>query len=303
MKTVAILSGAGLVVIAGLALNCLGRTSSLSCLRKTSSTQNQANANTLCGSETSSGKEAPVNKLTDDELERLGRYLVGRSASTRTIPTSKEIADATGLQVADREITKYGVAALLRIPDGRKLLEGLSCERFQACSFARILDSKSKADVDLYSREKADDGRTYDGLRLPAFEGRDLDGKPVRSSDLIGTSAVVVLLSLHCNHSVESLPLLSKLAEQLKPEGGRVIGVLVNSGDVEDAKYWIPYYDRQYRRQYDIWVADASIGDAAGSHLTPTYLMVDRKAHIRKKLVGFKTYAEAAAGLKEAALD
>jgi hypothetical protein len=140
---------------------------------------------------------------------------------------------------------------------------------------------------------------TYDDLRLPQFEGRDLSGKLVRSSDLLGKPALVVLLSLHCNHSVESLPILARLAEQLRPEGRRVIGVLLNSGDVEDAKYWIPYHHRDYRGQYDVWVVgNTSFGDAVGSHLTPTYLAVDKNGRVRKKLVGFKTDREALAGLK-----
>ena len=43
--------------------------------------------------------------------------------------------------------------------------------------------------------------------------------------------------SLHCNHSVESLPLLTKLATRLGPDGYKVIGVFVNSGTVEQVKY------------------------------------------------------------------
>jgi len=240
--------------------------------------------------------------MTDEQLDRLGAYLVKRYASAKTMPSSEEVAAATGITIPYQDIPKYGVAALLRIPEGRKLMDELSCSRFRACSFSRILDKERRADVDLYTTEKAEDGRTYDNLRLPQFEARDLSGKLVRSSDLAGTPAVLVLLSLHCNHSVESLPILARLAE-LKPEGRRVIGILVNSGDVEDAKYWIPYHHPEYRGQYDIWVVgNTAIGDAVGSHLTPTYLVVDKNGRVDRKLVGFKTESEAMAGLHTTAL-
>ena len=122
----------------------------------------------------------------------------------------------------------------------------------------------------MYTSEEAEDGRTYDNLRLPQFAERDLSGKLVRSSDLAGRATVLVLLSLHCNHSEESLPVLSRLAQQLKPEGRRVIGILVNNGDVEDAKYWIPYHHPQYRGEYDVWVVgDSSIRRRYGQPLDP----------------------------------
>lgn len=303
MKAIAITSGVGLVTIGAVIMAGLCHRSSAARAAGAGS-ENQTKVNTLCDGVRPSAKDARATKLTDDQLERLGRYLVKRFASSKTVPSSKDIADATGLQIADRDVLNYGVAALLRLPEGRKLLDGVSCSRFQACSFSRILDKKKEADLDLYVREKAEDGRTYDGLRLPGFEGRDLAGKPVRSSDLEGKPALVVLLSLHCNHSVESLPVLSRLAERVKPEGRRVVGVLVNSGDVDDAKYWIPYHYPDYRGQYDVWVVgDTSVGDAIGSHLTPTYLFVDKHGRVRKKLVGFKTDSEAAAGLETTALD
>ncbi len=303
MKAIAITSGVGLITIGGLIMAGLSHSSAAG--RKCATCpETQTKVKRLCDAGMPTGREARATKLTSDQLDGLGRYLVKRFASSETVPSSKEIADATGLQIADRDVLNYGLAALMRLPEGRKLLDGASCSRFQACSFSRILDKKREADVDLYVRERAEDGRTYDGLRLPQFEGRDLAGKPVRSSDLAGKPAVVVLLALHCNHSVESLPILSRLAERAKPEGRRVIGVLVNSGDVEDAKYWIPFHYPDYHGQYEVWVArDASVGDGVGSHLTPTYLFVDKQGRVREKLVGFKTESEAAAGLETTALD
>jgi len=298
MKSIAMASGLGLAALTGLVVAGLVRTSHVVRQPVPSGSEQQANV-ALCDRMSSESNAALRTKLTDDQLDRLGIYLVKRYASAdKTVPSSEEVAAATGITIPSQDIPEYGVAALLRIPEGRKLLDGASCARFQACSFSRILDNRRRVDVDLYTREKAEDGRTYENFHLPQFEGRDLSGKLVRSSDLAGAPVVLVLLALHCNHSVESLPILSRLAQQLKPEGRRVIGLLVSSGDVEDAKFWIPYHYPQYRGQYDVWVLrDASIGDAVGSHLTPTYLVVDKNGRVERKLVGFKTDNEVMAGL------
>ncbi len=101
---------------------------------------------------------------------------------------------------------------------------------------------------------------------------------------------MLAFLAQHCNHSIESLPLLTKLATRLGPDGYKVIGVFVNSGTVEEVKYWVSFHHPEYQGEYDVWVVDdIAVGDTVGSHLTPTYFIVDVQGNVQKKLVGFKS--------------
>src|SRR5262249_19294598 len=43
------------------------------------------------------------------------------------------------------------------------------------------------------------------------------------------------------------------------------------------------------------------IGEVVGSHLTPTYLVVDKNGRLERTLVGFKTDSEVMAGLQTTA--
>ncbi len=105
---------------------------------------------------------------------------------------------------------------------------------------------------------------------------------------------VLAFLAVHCNHSMDTLPILEDLHQRYGPEGLQVVGILVNSGSVEDANGWIPYFDPGY----PIWVySDDSLGDLVGSHLVPTYLLVDEDGIVRKKLVGFKNEGSVTADL------
>jgi thiol-disulfide isomerase/thioredoxin len=181
------------------------------------------------------------------------------------------------------------MAVLSKDPRGQQFLEGHRCMRFQACSFTRIISSDDEIEA-AWVREKAEDGRTYQDFPMPSLKGRDLSGNPVQADDLNGRPTVVALLSLHCNHSIESLPILTELAERFRAERVRVVGVFVNSGGTEEVNYWVPQLYPDYDSQYEVWVADdTSIGDAANSHLTPTYLIVDAQGQVQKKLVGFKS--------------
>ena len=85
---------------------------------------------------------------------------------------------------------------------------------------------------------------------------------------------------------MDTFPILQKLHRRYGEGGLQVVGVLVNSGSVEDANGWVPHFAPEYR----VWVYnDASLGDLIGSHLVPTYLFIDERGIVRKQLVGFKT--------------
>ncbi len=137
----------------------------------------------------------------------------------------------------------------------------------------------------MYEREKAEDGRLYDDFRLPEFTARDLEGREVGSSDLLGSEVLLAFVAVHCRHSMDSLPILERLTETYGSDGLRVVAVAVNSGSVEDVRTWFPSFEPSY----EVWVADGdALGDRLGSHLVPTYLFVDRQGRVTEKRVGYQ---------------
>jgi thiol-disulfide isomerase/thioredoxin len=96
---------------------------------------------------------------------------------------------------------------------------------------------------------------------------------------------VLVTLAGHCGHSIGSIGVLQKVAEEHKGQDVRVIGVFLNSGSSKDVKTLVDLY----KVDYEVWVyPDASLGDKIDSHLVPTYLYVDADGSVKKKLVGMK---------------
>lgn len=187
--------------------------------------------------------------------------------------------------IGDTPILQQAVLAKLADDSrGQKLLAGSRCNDYGACSIWGSLAGAGGDILALYEREKALDGTRYDHRELPSFEARNLEGETVKSADLVGKPAVLALLAVHCNHSMETFPVLQELHRKYSQEGLQVVAVLVNSGSVEDANGWVPHF----APEHPIWVVEGDgLGDLVGSHLVPTYLLVDERGKVRELLVGF----------------
>ncbi len=227
-------------------------------------------------------------RLTPEQIEKVSAFVAEHIMTSKELPSGDEIRAATGveLSIADTPVLQQAVLARLADdPRGQELLAGSRCSDYGACSLWGNLATATGETLALYEREKALDGESYAGLALPAFEARNLAGETVRSTDLVGRPAVLTFLAVHCNHSMDTFPVLQELHRRYANGGLQVVGVLVNSGSVEDANGWVPHF----APEYPIWVYDdASLGDLVGSHLVPTYLLIDERGNIRKRLVGFK---------------
>ena len=234
------------------------------------------------------GHPASRTILAPDQIARVADFIAEAILETQETPSGKTIEEATGveLSIADTPILQQAVLSRLAgDPEGQELLEGSRCSDYGACSLWGSLAGASGATLAMFEEEKALDGTTYEDLSLPAFEARNLAGETVHSENLAGRPAVLAFLAVHCTHSMDTFPILQELHRRYSAEGLQVVGILINSGSVEDANGWIPYFEPEY----PIWVAsDDSLGDLVGSHLVPTYLLVDADGTIRKKLVGFK---------------
>lgn len=243
-----------------------------------------------------------TSQLTPEQVEQVAEYVASHIIEKEEIPDGPTIEEATGidLSIGDTPILQQAVLARLADdPRGQELLAGSRCSDYGACSMWGSLAGASGDILALYEREKALDGTRYDDRALPAFEARNLAGETVRSADLVGKPAVLALLSVHCNHSMETFPILQELHSRYSGEGLQVVGVLVNSGSVDDANGWVPHF----APEHPIWVVEGdSLGDLVGSHLVPTYLLVDERGRVRELLVGYQEQASTETQLAELGL-
>jgi len=244
--------------------------------------------------------DATPSRLTPEEIDSVVAYVVERLVAGGAVPTGDEIEQATGvaLEVADVPfLQRQVVARLAADPQGRSLLAGSRCSDYGACSLWGNLAGASGEVLATYDREKANDGQVYEDFALPAVSARDLSGAAVSTADLAGRPALVALFAVHCTHSIDSLPILQEIERRHGGDGGlRVVSLWVNSGTVADANAWLPHF----QPEYEVWVADDdSLSEAVDSHLVPTYLLVDDRGRVVKKLVGFKTREEIEAALDD----
>ena len=122
--------------------------------------------------------------------------------------------------------------------------------------------------------------------KFPAFEGKDLDGNPVKSDELFSANAVTVVnfWFTTCNPCVGELSELDALNKELAKKGGALIGVntFTLDGDeaaISEAKDVLAKKGVTYQNVYF-----ASVGEA-GKFTTnifayPTTYVVDRNGNI-----------------------
>ena len=253
------------------------------------------------GEQTGSSCSTPATTVADDDGERLSPedlatvvdYVIDlmRSDEFNGALEKTDIEQATGVLIPDGAGGQIQRAVMVELQDYPELLamvqsSGGRCSEYDACSLHGDLSGAAGETLEMYAREKSEDGQRFEDHPLPAFEALDLEGNRVISDDLRGGPAMLAFLAGHCTHSMDTFPILQELARTYGPEGLRVVGVVVNSGTPEDVGTWVSNFEPEY----DVWVYEnPSLGDIVGSHLVPTFLYVDEEGQVREKLVGYKT--------------
>ena len=128
-----------------------------------------------------------------------------------------------------------------------------------------------------------DSGKTQ---KFPAFEGKDLNGNPVKSDDLFSKNAVTVMnfWFTTCNPCVGELSELDALNKELAEKGGALIGVntFTLGGDeaaISEAKDVLAKKGVTYQNVY--FDSDGEAGKfAANIFAYPTTYVVDRNGNI-----------------------
>lgn len=129
-----------------------------------------------------------------------------------------------------------------------------------------------------------DDGST--AQKFPAFEGKDLDGHDVKSSELFSGSAVTVVnfWFTTCGPCVGELSELDALNKELADKGGTLIGInaFTLDGDkaaISDAKDVLQQSGAAYRNVY--FASDSDAGRFTENiYAYPTTYVVDRNGNI-----------------------
>ena len=122
--------------------------------------------------------------------------------------------------------------------------------------------------------------------KFPAFEGKDLDGNPVKSDDLFSGNAVTVVnfWFTTCNPCVGELTELDALNKELAEKGGALIGVntFTLDGDeaaISEAKDVLTKKGATYQNVY--FPSDGEAGKfTANIFAYPTTYVVDRSGNI-----------------------
>ena len=122
--------------------------------------------------------------------------------------------------------------------------------------------------------------------KFPAFEGKDLDGNTVKSSELFSKNAVTVVnfWFTTCNPCVGELAELDTLNKELTEKGGALIGVNTftldgNETAISEAKDVLAKKGATYQNVY--FASDGEAGKFTASIFAyPTTYVVDRSGNI-----------------------
>jgi len=237
----------------------------------------------------SAGNESGA-KLTEDE-RKIVDYVCNRIAAEGKVPafSSAEIEKATGLSLEEINESKLKAAVLAELTrrniDVDHLASASNCTKFSACSVDRDLSSATGEELERYTQEKSQDGATFTNWRAPDLALPTTAGRRVRLSGHRGKPVALVFLSGHCNHSHDTLPILTELKAKYESQGLVILPVFVNSGSVEDIKSWSSELDLSY----DLLVSESKdISQAYHSRMVPSTFLINREGRITKKFVGFK---------------
>ena len=122
--------------------------------------------------------------------------------------------------------------------------------------------------------------------KFPAFEGKDLDGNPVKSDELFSANAVTVVnfWFTTCNPCVGELAELDALNKELAQKGGALIGVNTftldgNETAISEAKDVLAKKGATYQNVY--FASDGEAGKFTTNIFAyPTTYVVDRSGNI-----------------------
>lgn len=230
------------------------------------------------------------NNLSKDE-EKVIKYIANIIATENRVKFEEgEIEKATGVSsdiLEDEMRLQAAVMAELnrRSFSFQNIACAGNCETFSACSIDRNLNGATGEELARYKAEKDEDGKTYANFSAPAFTLPMTDGEKISLTNYQGKAFAMITLSVHCYHSMETLPLLTKLKKQFESQGLAILPVFVNTNSVEDIQTSIAGFELDF----PVGVAEGrTLSEAFNSRMVPSTFLIDAQGNITKKLVGQK---------------
>ena len=177
------------------------------------------------------------------------------------------------------ELLKEKATEIKNIEDRLAALE----EKFPSLSETPAEDGSTSVPAGSDMTTPPDDGSMQ---KFPAFEGKDLDGNTVKSSELFAKNAVTVVnfWFTTCNPCVGELGELDALNKELAEKGGALIGVntFTLDGDeaaISEAKSVLAKKGATYQNVY--FASDGEAGKFTTNIFAyPTTYVVDRNGNI-----------------------
>ena len=136
--------------------------------------------------------------------------------------------------------------------------------------------------------DSAQDSASEDSsvAKFPAFEGKDLDGNPVKSDELFSGNAVTVVnfWFTGCKPCVAELSKLNELNDAIKSMGGEVVGINTETfdGNQDAIKEAAAVLESQGAKYRNLSIDSSSDAGKYASNIMafPTTILVDRNGNI-----------------------
>ena len=126
------------------------------------------------------------------------------------------------------------------------------------------------------------------GDRAPAFALADLDGQPLRLSDLHGRPVIVNFWASWCGPCVEEFPMLARALDAHRADGLVVVGIVVQDNS-EAARAFM-------QRMSAAWPAAMDPGEETaqrfGIYAPPESFFIDRNGTVVARQIGQLTVAD-----------
>ena len=235
------------------------------------------------------GQTVAVGELSADE-KKIVDYITNQIVNENRFQfEDEEIEKETGVSVKSFDDSRLQAAVMAELNRRNVNLSSIACAgncaTFSACSIDRNLNGATGEELARYQTEKAEDGKNYSNLPAPAFTLPMTDGNQVSLADFNGKPVAIVTLSVHCYHSMETLPILTNLKKKYESQGLTILPVFVNATSVEDIQATIEGFELDF----PVGVAKGkALSESYNSRMVPSTFLIDSQGNIAKKLVGQK---------------
>lgn len=134
------------------------------------------------------------------------------------------------------------------------------------------------------------------GKMAPDFSLQDLEGKPVKLSDLRGKAVLLNFWATFCGPCKVEMPWLIELQKQYGPQGLQIVGVALD----DSGKDTIVKFAKNMGVNYLILQGEDSVGDAYGAVGLPATYFIDRNGKIIDSALGLVSRSEIEDDIKKA---